>query len=590
MYRHITAALVVAATALVLLSTGRAEADQCTSIGGVVAAGVCTVNSPGPAAAISGTLTVDEDVLVKAGATIKVDPAGVVLNVNGNFTMEAGSVVDGSISGAGHGADITINASGDIKLLGGSPGAEIIADQNAGTCNSSSSRGGNITLIAQGNVTTENGSEITTVSPCGKGEIFIKGVVLNLDGLALSQGTTTKGRGGPITAQASCSLTVSPTGQLISQGRDPGADLVHVEGGCDVKILGLVASFGPGHTGLTTPNRCVPPNRPDKPANSRACVEIWAGDSLLIDATGNNNGEIEADTAQSGGIEGRGWIDIFARGPITISGDTAAPFAVHADQFLTNGRGGLITIKSITDAITMTGLAVQGSDTASGGRGSRGDPFTSPIPGIVIEAKLDVSMLGAEVEARGANTGGSPRGGVVSIRSFSGSILANASSLIDVTGRVPADGAVFLTACTNIQFPPGQVTPATVSVTKSTGTCTGSPLLPLEVVSGDGKSYVKLPLCVCGCACTTGFTPGSVSVANQTQDQAVNIKGTGLKGVSAVWFSPDCNINSAGAIQAVIVGKTDSQIKVTAPNIQAPVHVILVTPAGTCCSADLLIP
>jgi hypothetical protein len=55
---------------------------------------------------------------------------------------------------------------------------------------------------------------------------------------------------------------------------------VHLQA-CVVKIFGLVASIGPGHQ-VPQANLCNT-NRPGKPANSAACVEVWSGTTLLID-------------------------------------------------------------------------------------------------------------------------------------------------------------------------------------------------------------------------------------------------------------------------------------------------------------------
>src|SRR5262245_40228884 len=82
--------LLLAGAALALVPIGRADAvDQCTQIGGTVNAGVCTVTG---SVTIAGTFNIDEDLLIKSGASIKVSPAatGLGLTVNGNFTMEAG--------------------------------------------------------------------------------------------------------------------------------------------------------------------------------------------------------------------------------------------------------------------------------------------------------------------------------------------------------------------------------------------------------------------------------------------------------------------------------------------------------------------
>ncbi|MEK7880220.1 MAG: hypothetical protein AAB285_10210, partial [candidate division NC10 bacterium] len=137
----------------------------------------------------------------------------------------------------------------------------------------------------------------------------ITGNIITIDGLVSSRGGTTIGRGGQITVDAECDLTISDTGVVSSRGQDPGADRVHLEGGCAVRIFGLVESTGPGHGPIPGANLCHAPQRPDKPLNSTACVEVWAGDSLAIDSVSLSNGQISADTAQSGGVAGRGWID-----------------------------------------------------------------------------------------------------------------------------------------------------------------------------------------------------------------------------------------------------------------------------------------
>ena len=51
--------------------------------------------------------------------------------------------------------------------------------------------------------------------------------------------------GGPITLKAGCPLTITPDGIVSSEGKDPGADLVHLEG-CEVEVerAGAVAVRG----------------------------------------------------------------------------------------------------------------------------------------------------------------------------------------------------------------------------------------------------------------------------------------------------------------------------------------------------------
>ena len=104
---------------------------------------------------------------------------------------------------------------------------------------------------------------------------------------------------------AGCGLTTK--GRMTSKGRDPGADLVHLEA-CDVSIRGLVESTGKAHRRAgTAPNSCDNvddglPARccgPDKPANATACIEVWAN-NITIDSIGTNAGELNADIGNGG--------------------------------------------------------------------------------------------------------------------------------------------------------------------------------------------------------------------------------------------------------------------------------------------------
>ena len=155
---------------------------------------------------------------------------------------------------------------------------------------------------------------------------------------------------------------------------------MHLQG-CVVQILGLVASTGPAHEPPFA-NVCNV-NRPGKPAESGACVEIWAGTTLLIDSTGTHKGEVNADIGTSGGTQGIAWINILANGAITIRGNATAPvlplvnnndtnpaYAVHANQFV-GGHGGDITVISKGSTVTMFGRAIQAnaSTTSNGGAG-----------------------------------------------------------------------------------------------------------------------------------------------------------------------------------------------------------------------------
>ena len=578
--------MMIGAVLAVAAMAGPAVADDCTNLGGTLVPAVppneCQIS--GVTTVKTGTFQLDETLHILNGGTLRVGFPGITINITANLLMDAGSKIDGNLSAQAHGADILVNATDDIVLRGaplaGTPvGAIITANLNVGSCPTPSYRGGHITLNADsdhdvtGNLTldpgtsTSNGSKVTSVSPCGRGEILITGVNVSIGGDVLSEGTTTVGRGGPITLNGSCNLTVADLGSVVSKGRDPGADLVHLQGGCVVTIFGLVASTGPGHTATSPPTKCSGTNRPDKPANTRACVEIWAGDDLLIDATSPHNGEVTADTGQSGGVEGISWIDLFAkRGEIVIRGDSSGGcqniglptytpcFAVHANQFLGDqGHGGIIRVKAIAGGVSMSGLALQASDTANGGRGGT----------ITVEAKLDVDQTSGTIEAKGSTGGGgSQHGGVVNVRSFGtagppaiGSIATNGNSKIDVTGRTPADGVSTLTACATIGFPPGVIVPATIVPIKTVGMCDGAPDQPTYLAT------VALP-CLCGgCPCvnTFRFVAGSPN--------RIRLDGDQLKALTEVRLTTTSCEPTAGTIAPFIGAKTDAQVFVNTSGV-----------------------
>src|SRR5262245_54142036 len=576
--------LTLTGAALALMPmAGIAAADDCVALGGTLGAGECSIAVV--TAAKTGTFNLDENLHIKNGGILKVAPAGITIKITGDLIMDAGSQIDGDVFTAVPGAPITINATNDIDLLSAAPagtpaGANIHSNAVFTSC-AGTNRGGRIELNADsdhditGNFTMQqgttdtNGAKISSIASCGMGEIIITGVAIDIDGDVLSQGVPTKGRGGPITLNAPCTLSITDFGSVISLGQDPGADRVHLQGGCDVKIFGKVFSAGQGHVGGS--DKCQPPERPGHPANSQACVEIWAGDSLTIDSKAPHNGEVSADTGFSGGIQGTGWVDLFSRGPIIINGDSVAPWAVHANQGLNNGHGGPITVKSLTDSITISGLGLQSSDLASGGQGGT----------IIVEAKLDVDLSGGRIQADGSTAGGGfQHGGHIFVTSFgtgagNGSIIATASSLLDVLGRIPPDGTVALQACVGFGFPPGVIAPANLpagNITKTVNCSGGTPVIP---------AYVVLPPCQCGgCPCVNSFR------FVQGAPPKVTLSGTVLKAVTEVRLSTlDCNPTSGTAVP-FIPPKTDTTLNVEVTGQHGTFHIITITPQGSCCSAN----
>ena len=201
----------------------------------------------------------------------------------------------------------------------------------------------------------------------------------------------TRGHGGRIFLIAGCQTNIA--GLVSSQGHDPGADLVHIEG-CQVHIAstGVVESTGPGHQ-PTTPNSCdniddanTSPGGDagevlrDHPADSTVCVEIWAR-HFILDA----GGEVNADFASAGGTEGHGWIDIFAETDIVLNGTVGGPWAVHSNSGLGSDTGGDVTIKAKNSFISMSGNAVQANALLNGGTGGH----------VIVEAGGNVDFTNA---------------------------------------------------------------------------------------------------------------------------------------------------------------------------------------------------
>src|SRR5262245_27194266 len=218
------------------------------------------------------------------------------LNITGGLTIDAGGKITGNAAaGNSTGATINITATGAVLLGGdGVSGGVISADQLGGSCVGGGA--GNISIrttrVGKASIKTQPGSRISADARCTagdieiaatRGSIVINGVVESVSTLSGTGGTQRPG-GGPITISASCNLTIQSSGRVSSRGKDPGADLVHLEAGDDVVVLGVVESTGPGHA---VPNQaanyCSGQKRPDKPADSTACVEIWAGGNLVID-------------------------------------------------------------------------------------------------------------------------------------------------------------------------------------------------------------------------------------------------------------------------------------------------------------------
>jgi parallel beta-helix repeat protein len=293
---------------------------------------------------------------------------------------------------------------------------------------------------------------------------------------------------------------------------------VHLQG-CVVKIFGLVASIGPGHK-LPLANLCNV-DRPGKPANSAACVEVWSGTTLLIDSTNGHKGEVNADTGQSGGINGRSWIDLLANLAIAIQGNPTAPaagnndtnpaFAVHANQFL-GGHGGDITVISTSSTVTMFGRALQAnsSTNAQGSGGGTG--------GHLVILAHDAVAFGTGAVPAFVQAAGDPNGagGTILAQSFNGNVTGVAASVLNADGP---GGTVTLRGCAD---PIGTYLGTVIATTYiHTPVCPGgSPSLP-------SPANVKIPAADCATKC--GLPPSGNKTGVKYRDLNQNGVQDGLE-------------------------------------------------------------
>ncbi len=454
--------------ALMLDASGDAHAASCDDVGGTIVGTECQISGEVTA---SGNFLLPQTLHILTGGVIIVSPEtiGLTIDIAGDLIMDTGSKIDGDVTGNDLiGAAIAINATGNIILHGDGVNGAIITAEHEGSC-TPPGMSGSVELNANsddpsdlnGDLTIQPGSEISVdATGCPAGEIILTGVNIRTGGNIHSEsqltgtGASQRPGGGPITLQASCNLTVSNTGVVRSKGRDPGADLVHLGGGCEVRIEGLVESTGPAHSVPDSPpNHCNNTNRPDKPANSTACIEVWAGDALLIDNSGSMNGEVNADTAQSGGHQ-IAWIDLVARGDITIKNDNSDSYAVHAnEENLTNSTGGIITVRSRDGRVTTSNNAIQANATRPGSQGGT----------VIVEAGSDLIFGMASIQAKGANSGGGAQaGGTISAQS-NGKITGNAPGELNADGGSGVKpGTVTLQGC-SMDYT-GTVTPAPATI------------------------------------------------------------------------------------------------------------------------------
>ena len=565
-----------------IFGNGRIDAS-----GGGITLSICVA----PAPAVSTC-----DLILDTPAPVVVPPA-----------IGGGQIEANDILGNDNASNITINVSRDVlmhansailaenKVSGGSGGQIVItAGRNmsmnalsmvsvSGSGSSGNSPAGAITITVGDVVGHTNG--IFSMDPTSKvlanssgasaGAIAISaGLQMDVDGLVQSASTLSgtganqKPGGGPITLVSGCKLVISDAGKVSSEGRDPGADLVHLEG-CDVVIYGLVQSTAPG-AGHVLPNNPAnhcnldPTAHPVGGASGfDACVEIW-GNTVTIDNTGSHNGEVNADGIRS---PMRAWIDIFARRDITIIADTVGKYAVHANACdgvnapnapCSNANGGLINVKSQGGNVVATalvagtkGLAIQATAVALGGHG--GDIIVQaggPLAGGSVDFTADA--------VQDAGNAASGTGGSITAQSFNASILGAAPGELNAG----AAGAVNLTACVgdpNVTYA-GNVIGTETDAGPGVG-CAGTPTFPTVAHWLTGQTVTVFfsshaQLCDVGCI---GLCSKSGRKFNDLLGTGINDPGyPGISGVTIHMFDQgtlgaafhDHQVTGAGGVYA----------------------------------------
>ncbi len=490
-----------------------------------------------------GTFLLDETLRMKNGAIITVPglAGGNNLTISSiaSIILETGSAINGPSIGSGLpaiGATVTLEADSDNDL--------------------------------DGDVIVQVGAQVTS-NGVYAGDINITGKDVDIDGIVEAVGSASgngqvSASGGVITIIAKCDLSV--TGRVSSIGKDPGPDLVHLEGGCAVRIVGLVESTGAAH-GMNTVNKCTI-DHPDKDPKSIACVEIWAGNSLVIDARAGLNGEINADRTKDG--DRKAWIDLFAgRGDVQIFGETSGTvFAVHANgASITNNEAGDIRIASKEGAVTVSGLAVQANALGSGSAGGT----------VNIEAALDVNLDTASISARGGNAGAARQGGIITSRSFQGLLSwQNGNGNVNPNNTPAGFGFIALESCVPPINTGGTNFNGAVPTTTTNSCATLMPSFP---------QYVVFPPCLCledvKCMCIDRATVNAAKTTLSLQGCAFKIEDPlnppNLKNnLKAVGFAPACT-NAPTCVQNVVnvTGETTANLAVPACAAGQSLFVIL---------------
>ncbi|MEA2416664.1 MAG: hypothetical protein QOI58_3321 [Thermoanaerobaculia bacterium] len=404
---------------------------------------------------VNGNLTIQGSINCNDSGPSSASACSMKFVVSGDVTMLPGSAIFAeNRTGSGNGGNIIIQAGGNVTAQSPSGillGAKISSARTSS--GGSNDHAGDITISAGGTTDLQAGSHVSaaannrnagTITVNGAGMITVAGVVSAGGSDTVNNATKLTGaifsgsasNGGTIRITSSThtqpALIVTADAVIASEGGDT-TGTVTLEG-CDVRVLGLVASISDDGTG--------------------ARVVVRSGTTILVDgrdvnrpnATLGRFGVIRADSS-SKKPDGSMRADLFAANDISVFGPDPALSSVYSvnanpDTNANKDVAGSIRVISTAGGVTASGNAFSATtDNAHKGEGGS----------ITIASRNNALLNTATLKASGQDAGGH-----IQVRSHSGSLtwqlgVGDVRPVGSSSGVSAAlQGTIALTYCTTI--------------------------------------------------------------------------------------------------------------------------------------------
>jgi VCBS repeat-containing protein len=403
---------------------------------------------------VNGNLTIQGSINCNDSGSSSASACSMKFVVSGDVTMLPGSAVFAeNRTGAGNGGNIIIQAGGNVTAQ--SPSGILLGAKisSARVSSGGSDHAGDITISAGGTTNLQAGSHVSaaanngnagTITVNGAGVITAAGVVSAGGSDIVNNATKLTGaifsgapsNGGTIRITSSThtqpALIVTSDAVIASEGGDT-TGTVTLEG-CDVRVLGLVASISDDGTG--------------------ARVVVRSGTTILVDgrdvnrpsATLGRFGVIRADSS-SKKPDGTMRADLFAANDISVFGPDPAlssVFSVNSNPDTNSNKdvAGSIRVISTAGGVTASGNAFSATtDNAHKGEGGS----------ITIASRNNALLNAATLKASGQDAGGH-----IQVRSHSGSLtwqvgVGDVRPVGSSSGVSAAlQGTIALTYCTTV--------------------------------------------------------------------------------------------------------------------------------------------